>query len=177
MPRHRVVRCGLIVRSIGLNYAVDSGPSKGRSRSIVQVAKKTAPESDPESEKDMNPDTPCLPDGAILEHPFRENDFLVFSKTPSRKPVYPIVKFIRSPYPERGNYQLVYWRIQKKPSGPSRKNDLQAFSNMANEHINQCRAFIFLIENETPCGEVFDYLNAIDGRDTLVGVTFSRENE
>ena len=48
MPRHRVVRCGLIVRSIGLNYAVDSGPSKGRFRSIVQAAKKTAPESDPE---------------------------------------------------------------------------------------------------------------------------------
>ena len=136
-----------------------------------------APESDPESEKDMNLDIPCLPDDAVLEHPFREDDFLVFNKTPSRKPVYPIVKFIRSPYPERGNYQLVYWRIQKKPSGPSRKNDLQAFANMANEHINQRRAFIFLIENETPCGEVFDYLNAIDGRDTLVGVTFSRENE
>ena len=48
---------------------------------------------------------------------------------------------------------------------------------MANEHINQRRAFIFFIENETPCGEVFDYLNAIDGRNTLVGVTFSCENE
>ncbi len=143
----------------------------------LPVSTDMAPESDPESEKDMNPDIPCLPDDAVLEHPFREDDFLVFNKTPSRKPVYPIVKFIRSPYPERGNYQLVYWRIQKKPSGPSRKNDLQVFANMANEHINQRRAFIFLIENETPCGEVFDYLNAIDGRDTLVGVTFSRENE
>ena len=142
----------------------------------LPVSTDMAPESDPESEKGMNPDIPCLPDDAVLEHPFREDDFLVFNKTPSRKPVYPIVKFIRSPYPERGNYQLVYWRIQKKPSGPSRKNDLQAFANMANEHINQRRAFIFLIENETPC-EVFDYLNAIDGRDTLVGVTFSRENE
>ena len=40
MPRHRVVRCGLIVRSIGLNYAVDSGPSKGRFRSIIQAAKR-----------------------------------------------------------------------------------------------------------------------------------------
>lgn len=79
----------------------------------LPVSTDMAPESDPESEKDMNPDIPCLPDDAVLEHPFREDDFLVFNKTPSRKPVYPIVKFIRSPYPERGNYQLVYWRIQK----------------------------------------------------------------
>ena len=43
--------------------------------------------------------------------------------------------------------------------------------------IRQRRAFIFLVEDEVPCGEVFDYLNAIDGKDTLVGVTFSYKNE
>ncbi|MFR1411552.1 MAG: hypothetical protein ACLSUW_04125 [Akkermansia sp.] len=108
----------------------------------------------------MNP-TSLPSDGAILEHPFRENDFC-FQQNTFPETVYPIVKFIRSPYPERGNYQLVYWRIQKTIRSIP-ENDLQAFSNMANEHINQCRAFISSLRTKHP-GEVFDYLNAIDGR-------------
>ena len=55
----------------------------------LPVSTDMAPESDPESEKDMNPDTPCLPDGAILEHPFRENDFLVSAKHLPGNPFIP----------------------------------------------------------------------------------------
>lgn len=78
---------------------------------------------------------------------------------------------------KRDPYQLIHWHVRDEGSAGRRKNDVQAFAHMANADIRQRRAFIFLVEDEVPCGEVFDYLNAIDGKDTLVGVTFSYKNE
>lgn len=132
---------------------------------------------DPKFEQGMEPDVPRLPDDPVLEHPFRENVFLTFRKMAPRESAYPIVKFIRSPHPERGAYQLVYWRIRKEQAGERRKNDVQAFSNMANADTSQRRAFIFSVNADVPCGEVFDYLNAIGGRTTLVGVSFSQSGD
>lgn len=72
----------------------------------------------------------------------------------------------------RAHCQLIHWHVRTENSAGRQKNDVQAFARMANADIRQRRAFIFLIEDEAPCGEVFDYLNAIEGKDTLVGVTF-----
>lgn len=132
---------------------------------------------EPELEEGMEPDVPCLPDNPVSEHPFRENVFITTRKTPPREPAYPIVEFIQSPYSERGSYQLIYWRIRKEHAGGRRQNDVQAFANMANADIRQRRAFIFNVDDDVPCGEVFYYLDAIDGRDTLVGVTFNQPSD
>ena len=140
----------------------------------IPVVVDTETELDLKFEKNVETDVPNLPDDTVLEHLFRENVFLSVKKTPSREPAYPIVQFIRSSYPERGSYQLIYWRIRKEGAEERRKNDIQVFANMANADINQHRAFIFNVDDEVPCGEVFDYLNAIDGRGTLVGMSFSQ---
>lgn len=116
----------------------------------------------------MDPSPPSLPDDPVLEHPFREGVSVSIKKSP-----YPFVESIHSVYPVRAHYQLIHWHVRTENSAGRRKNDVQAFSRMANANIRQPRAFIFLVEDEVPCGEVFDYLNAIDGKDTLVGVTFS----
>lgn len=55
----------------------------------LPVSTDMAPESDPESEKDMTPDTPYFSDDAVLEHPFRENDFIAFKKHLSGNPSIP----------------------------------------------------------------------------------------
>lgn len=127
----------------------------------LPVLADTETKLDVKFEQGVEPDVPRLPDDPVLEHP-------------SREPAYPIVKFIRSRYPERGAYQLVYWRIRKEQTGERRKNDVQAFAAMANADTSRRRAFVFNVDDDVPCGEVFDYLNAIGGRTTLVGVSFSQ---
>lgn len=132
----------------------------------LPVLADTEAKLDLEFEQDAKADVPRLPKDSVLEHPFR--------KTPPREPAYPIVKFIRSRYPERGAYQLVYWRIRKEQAGERRKNDVQAFAAVANADTGRRRAFVFNVDDDVSCGEVFDYLNAIGGRATLVGISFSQ---
>lgn len=129
---------------------------------------------DKECVNDMDPSPPCLPDDPVLEHPFREGVSVSIKKTPSTGFSYPFVEFIQPSYSEREPYQLIHWPVRDEGSAGRRKKDVQAFAHMVNADIRQRRAFIFLVEDKVPCGEVFDYLNAIDGKDTLVGVTFSQ---
>lgn len=134
-------------------------------------------EIDKKCANDMDPSPPCLPDDPVLEHPFREGVSVSVKKTPSTGFSYPFVEFIQPFCLKRDPYRLIHWPVRDEGSSGRRKNDVQAFVHMANADIRQRRAFIFLVEDEVPCGEVFDYLNAIDGKDTLVGVTFSYKNE
>lgn len=133
----------------------------------------TDEEIDWEGVNHMDPSIPCLPDDPVMKHPFRENVFIPVKKTSSTEPSYPFVEFIQPFRAGTDTYQLIHWHVRDEGNDERRKNDVQAFARMANADIRQHRAFIFLVEDEVPCGEVFDYLNAIDGRDTLVGVGFS----
>lgn len=72
----------------------------------LPVFAETETKFEPGFEQGMEPDVPCFPDGAVLEHPFLENIVLAFRKTPSREPAYPIVKFIWSAHPEKGPASL-----------------------------------------------------------------------
>lgn len=55
----------------------------------LPVSTDMAPESDPESEKDMNLDIPCLPDDAVLEHPSVKMTFLFSTKHLPGNPFIP----------------------------------------------------------------------------------------
>ena len=54
------------------------------------------------------------------------------------------------------------------------ENDLMAFAATANADIRQRRAFMFHVDDDIPCGEVFRYLHAIKEPSTLVGVSFNQ---
>lgn len=81
---------------------------------------------------------------------------------------YPFTESIQSRDPARGIYQLTWWRIQKETDAAARENDLMAFTAAANADIRQRRAFMFHIDDDVPCGEVFRYLHAIKEPFTLV---------
>ena len=87
---------------------------------------------------------------------------------------YPFTESIRSLDPARGSYQLTWWRIQKETDAAARENDLMAFAATANADIRQRRAFMFHVDDDIPCGEVFRYLHAIKEPSTLVGVSFNQ---
>ena len=87
---------------------------------------------------------------------------------------YPFTESIRSRDPARGIYQLTWWRIQKETDAAARENDLMAFAATANADIRQRRAFMFHVDDDIPCGEVFRYLHAIKEPSTLVGVSFNQ---
>ena len=97
------------------------------------------------------------------------------AKNASRKAFsYPFTESIRSRDPARGIYQLTWWRIQKETDAATRENDLMAFTAAANADIRQRRAFMFHIDDDVPCGEVFRYLHAIKEPSTLVGTGFNQ---
>ena len=123
--------------------------------------------------KDIDSTILGLPEGPVMEHPCRENVSISVKKAPSTEPSYPFVEFIQPSCSGRDPYPLIHWHVRDEGNDERRKNDVQAFARMANADIRQHRAFIFLVEDEVPCGEVFDYLDAINGRGTLLGVSFS----
>lgn len=123
--------------------------------------------------KNIDPTILGLPERPIMEHPCRENVSISVKKSSSTEPSYPFVEFIQPSCSGRDPYPLIHWHVREEGQDERRKNDVQAFARMANVDIRQHRAFIFLVEDEVPCEEVFDYLDAIDGRDTLLGVSFS----
>lgn len=118
-------------------------------------------------------DTPDISEKNAWEGSVQEDAPPPEEQASRQKSSYPITELIRSIYMRRGIYYHTRWRIRKEDSEEARNRDLNAFARMAKANLRQRRAFTFVVDDDIPCGEVFNYLHSIRGMSTLAGVSFS----
>lgn len=109
-----------------------------------------------------------------LEDASRKGSSQLLQTTEFQEISGPVRKSIPSSCPEREACQMVYWRIKGQSSPAARKDDLHAFTKTAWTGIHRRQAFTFIIDDDVPAGEVFDYLHVINAPSMLVGVTFNQ---